>query len=551
MSEERKKVLEMLADGKITVDDAERLLSALGESDRTSAPQRKNTIDFDGLESSIRSGVEGVRRTVRASMPHLRTAIRDASPDVERIVGEATASIPGFIEEMTRTIRDTFGQSREPDEERFPAKFERDFTEDATIEPGAQLALHNPRGTIEVITSDGNGNGVRAEVHLTVHSLDDDSARAAAESVQLTQEPGPDRLVLRPVFPRGREDATYRLDIRLFVAKNLRLDLHTTHGDLLLPEMASDLVLGGDHGQLRLAGTSGNASVQHNHGKVEVGRVAGTFSLNAHHSSLELDEAVQETSINSHHGSVRVRRIGGNLVINSHHGALDADEIHGNAVANSHHGPLTLQQVAGDLTVNSHHGPVDVRQVGGSLRLSSEHAPVTVENISGELSAQSNHGPLSFGAVGKSAVIRCTHGAVVIGPVNGEVTVESDRGPVHIRGAGGRATVRASRGDVRIENPAGEVLAENNRASIEILSSDPVHSAYTLSNNRGNISVALPEGSNVRVQGFVRRGQVETNLPLEVSANGQQGQVVSGELGAGGASLQAEVESGTLTLRRA
>ena len=126
-------------------------------------------------------------------------------------------------------------------------------------------------------------------------------------------------------------------------------------------------------------------------------------------------------------------------------------------------------------------------------------------------------------------MVRCSHGPVVIGPVNGEVTIESDRGPVHIRGAGGRATVRASRGDVRIENPAGEVLAEN---------------------NRGNISVALPEGSNVRVQGFVRRGQVETNLPLEVSANGQQGQVVTGELGAGGASLQAEVKSGTLTLRQ-
>ena len=38
MSEERKRILQMLADGKIDVDQAERLLSAIGESDVDAVP---------------------------------------------------------------------------------------------------------------------------------------------------------------------------------------------------------------------------------------------------------------------------------------------------------------------------------------------------------------------------------------------------------------------------------------------------------------------------------------------------------------------------------
>jgi len=109
--------------------------------------------------------------------------------------------------------------------------------------------------------------------------------------------------------------------------------------------------------------------------------------------------------------------------------------------------------------------------------------------------------------------------------------------------------VRSSRGDVLIEGPSGEVLAENTRASIAVHPDAPVQEAYTISNERGNVEIVLPEGSNLEVQGFVRRGRVDTNLPLAVSANGQNGQSVSGQVGEGGKALQVEVNGGNLRLR--
>ncbi len=41
MSEERKKILEMLAEGKISVEEAERLLSAISESEGESVPEER------------------------------------------------------------------------------------------------------------------------------------------------------------------------------------------------------------------------------------------------------------------------------------------------------------------------------------------------------------------------------------------------------------------------------------------------------------------------------------------------------------------------------
>ena len=49
MNEERKKVLEMLADGKISADEAERLLDALGNKSTEASPQAALTKTLDDL----------------------------------------------------------------------------------------------------------------------------------------------------------------------------------------------------------------------------------------------------------------------------------------------------------------------------------------------------------------------------------------------------------------------------------------------------------------------------------------------------------------------
>ncbi|MBT4609893.1 MAG: hypothetical protein HOC05_07630, partial [Gemmatimonadetes bacterium] len=54
MSEDRKKVLEMLSEGKINVEEAERLLQALGEGSGADEGSKTQHVSLDDLEDQIK-----------------------------------------------------------------------------------------------------------------------------------------------------------------------------------------------------------------------------------------------------------------------------------------------------------------------------------------------------------------------------------------------------------------------------------------------------------------------------------------------------------------
>jgi hypothetical protein len=67
MSEERKQILEMLAEGKINVDEAERLISALGE---------------DAVRAEEQGGAEEGRRKVVRKKRYMRVLVNDGDENV-------------------------------------------------------------------------------------------------------------------------------------------------------------------------------------------------------------------------------------------------------------------------------------------------------------------------------------------------------------------------------------------------------------------------------------------------------------------------------------
>ena len=84
MNEERRKILDMLAEGKITVEEAEKLLSAISES--PSEPEQKKKPDSTKKPKYLRVLVEpgpnqknGERVNIRIPMKLLRAGIKLAS----------------------------------------------------------------------------------------------------------------------------------------------------------------------------------------------------------------------------------------------------------------------------------------------------------------------------------------------------------------------------------------------------------------------------------------------------------------------------------------
>lgn len=123
MSEERKKILEMLAKGKISVEEAERLLSAISESESESAPGGKNeTAKLKYLRVVVEPGPgseKDERVNIRVPIKLIRAGIKlasllpnDVQSKVDGALKEKGISLdfsqinPENLEEIVESLRD-------------------------------------------------------------------------------------------------------------------------------------------------------------------------------------------------------------------------------------------------------------------------------------------------------------------------------------------------------------------------------------------------------------------------------------------------------------
>lgn len=79
MNEQRRQILQMLAEGKVTADEAERLIDALGREQPESAPAVKARPKYLYVEVVDTSSDEPSRINIRVPLQLLRAGVRLAS----------------------------------------------------------------------------------------------------------------------------------------------------------------------------------------------------------------------------------------------------------------------------------------------------------------------------------------------------------------------------------------------------------------------------------------------------------------------------------------
>ncbi len=552
MSEERLKVLQMLSEGKISVEDAERLLKVID------SPHASDTKRVE--ERRAHGSWDDFRSTIRSSMPDLKRVVVDAMPDVDRIVTEATASIPDLgdmFEDFTRNMSTAFHKWKTATESSstsfhlpFDEVAERDLEVTESIAPGTTVILDNPRGDISAESWDKEE--IKARVHVVAHATSPSVAARFAEAVKVEiAQTATGETRIEPILPQY-DDAEgmgpCRLNFSLTMPETMHLCLCTAHGILEIPRI------------------DGNATLGSRHGKAKIGLVSGDLALDQSHGKTRIDKVGKNLRLKSSHGSVAIDAVAGNADVALSHSTAEIELIGQDAKLDANHGKLSLKGVGGDCSVTIEHGPLEVANVGGSLTVVSSHGPVALKKVTGSVNAVNDHGPLSLKDVGGDAVCSTSHGPVAIQDVTGEANVKSDHGPISLRRVGvsaavhsdrgpvsvdevnGRLAVHGSRAPVAINNPGGEVLVQSSRGGITLTTARPLNSPCTLTSDRGNIKLSLPAESNLDVQGYVRRGSAQTDLPLDVTVNRENGQSVMGKLGQGSVPLRIEVERGHLSL---
>ena len=555
MSEERSKVLQMLADGKISVEEAERLLKALGNGDR---PRRRGkwprvkwgqvgdlgnqvAVEWEELEGEVRDQFDRARRTVRASMPGVRRTVRDAIPDVDHLVDEAFAAIPDLgeaLNDMGRTISEAFAEAGEVDDDRdYAFTVEHNLSEQAPLAPGERLALRNLRGSIQVKTWDRDE--VRVELRTVTGAHDEETAKNCARRVGLSLDRAEGVLRVEAqgsgTVNEGPARVTCHFVVR--VHPKVSLDLRNARGEVDVASLEADAAIDARHGRTTLQGIGGATVLRQRHGEADLRQLEGGLTLDAHHSKVSVKSVGGPANLRLQHSPAKVRRVDGSLELSGGHGPVSIRRVRGAARVRVRHSPLEAEGLRAGLSVDGSHSPMTISgvaekldEVGGGAVVRASHAPVTASAVGGKLVVRSSRSPLKASAVGGGAMVR------------------SDHGPVELREVAGDVALRSSGGRTLLLEPGAEVTVQGQRGDVEIRWERPVGSPCTVQCSRGNVHLRVPRDSSLEVLGHVDRGRAATDLPLEVAANSRGGHTVSGHLGAGGSPLQIEVDRGHLSL---
>lgn len=468
MSDEQRIILQMLQDGKVTVEEAERLLSALKEP------------SF-GAGTSFRD--RPIARLFSGSSAEDRELPQSPWGDMD---GICWAARPGDLEEAFETT--------------------------LPLPPSAHIRLTDVHGGASIVGADVAE--AQIQVLRRVRAHDPDLARQLLQEYQVQIDVEDGELVLHSTRPRPHEYGLqnqvqgmwifYRLVVPRsasaavsFQHGKVRLEglegaaeLKGAHGDWTGRELGGPVQLRHEHGSVRLTNLGAGLEAHKSHGPLEVNRMRGDLQLKAEHShvqvagvegSAELKGAHGDwegrdlsgpVQLRHEHGTVRLTNLGAGLDARKHHGNLEVTGINGDLQLDSEHGNRTFRNVSGHAQVRHSHGHVELRGLGGGLHLEGQHAHVEVElagPLAGDVAMRLGHSRAGLRLpAGSSARIDLAteHGQI---DAPGLAIVEKGRHFTRVRGilGGGEHTVMVAGGHTNITLSSEDRPSAGNEATPE------------------------------------------------------------------------------------
>ncbi len=422
MKEERMKVLEMIQDGKITAEDAVKLLDALG--DTAEEPQSEGR---QRRRNESRQRQRRRRRTGGADIQvEVQERIREAMPRVKRAVREATRSIPDvgkIVQEAMQTASEAFSQWTEDGDRKYPEKSVRQFVETTPIQVSDRLSVQTREG--HITSKIWDRDEVKIDATISVWGSDEEAVNAFAEQidVQIQRESGV--VKVRPNVPKrekGDPIRSVRIDFELHHPQKVDLDVRANRGNITLPKIDGAANLKNNRGKTILEGASGNIRIKQNRGDVAVQHVGGDFTANNNRGSIKVGRVDRNAVVKNNGGATHLANIVGTTTVHTNRGAIEIENPESSVMIQSRGGKIAVRPhkpIGDDYAIQNRDGAVDLTIPDGSAV--DVHGYVGRGNIQTDL-------PLSITGVSRTS-------QVVTGQLNGggsKVAIELGRGSLRL-----------------------------------------------------------------------------------------------------------------------
>lgn len=324
-NEERLTILKLLSEGKITVEEAERLLRAVGaeageESRGHGRRERGRPRDPGEVVEEIR---DEVRRAVRSVQ----------SSEVGRSVGQEIGRAMGSLQRMEvgRMVGDIVDQVREAVGEAVEGAGARRIAEEQewTLDGAGVTRLIAETTNGEVTVSGGDTTQVRVRARKRVRARTEEEATNFAREVvvQAVREGDVVRVSKEhPTPPRGVSvEVSYIIDC----PRRLDAELQTVNGNAQCTGLDGDLQLCTTNGNVRLGEFRGRVEAHSRNGNVGASllemRTEGIFTTSNGNVQVTVSAGVAPLTATSTNGNVEVQLPAG------FSGRLDAKTTNGRA----------------------------------------------------------------------------------------------------------------------------------------------------------------------------------------------------------------------------
>lgn len=361
-NDERTMILNMLKEGKISIEEADALLEVLEETTRHDGPSGFH----DATEGRGPEGTrppEGERPLEGRGRRDERGGPRDRHRQRPHRPGEPHAFVFDFdfgglrdslretmkgVSESLKTAFDGFSEMDFGGEfsrvmGRVRAEAARTVVEEAG--DASAFSLANRWGDVRIRGTDETAICVQAAI--TVWGAGEGTARGVADSVRIGLRRDGGALVLEA---ETEEHAAVRVDYEISLPARLRVTASTASGDLWLEDLESSQVISSLSGDINVANLGRSAS-----DRQEMSTKSG-------------DVVAAEL-----HGEVTLSTLSGDVMVNGFTGTLSATTKSGDIRVEEGRGTVVLQSVSGDLEAEL--AGID----GGAVRLSSVSGDLSVE----------------------------------------------------------------------------------------------------------------------------------------------------------------------------
>jgi len=268
-----------------------------------------------------------------------------------------------------------------------------DYQKIIRVEPGLQVSINNPNGTVRIETNADNKLIVDGTKNIYAES--EEEAVFVADYVQVEINETDRHFSIEPRFLRIQnrspsfwkellgqgENETSRgsVDFVISVPTDCRVEIENPLGDITVSGIRGALQITGDAGKSDIRDILGDVNLETSSGAVDLANIEGGVYIRANGSDLSFTSLSGDLEIRKIRGKIIGEYLVGDLVLTQQGGEIEVKHIEGNIRIKTTAAPVKVKQDYGALDISTESGNVDVAT---ELNSSREYF---VETVSGSI----------------------------------------------------------------------------------------------------------------------------------------------------------------------